>query len=440
MSTSQSSRRAFVGGALTTVAAHAARPLARTIGANGRIQMGVIGVGGNGTGMLRGLLARAAEKADVSVVAVSDVYTRYKERAREMAKLEAAHVYHDYRELLAKPEVDGVVISTPDHWHAQMAIDAMAAGKDVYLQKPMTLTIDEARHVAQAAGRYGRVLQVGSQHLADQRYHKAKELIEAGEIGDLLWAQGTYSRNSIDGEWNYHVDEEGTEQNIDWKRWLGSAPRRPFSAERYFRWRKYWDYSGGIATDLFYHKLGPLLFAMGAQFPTRVTGSGGIYVQKDREVPDTYATVIEYEKFFVNLSSSMANAAANKHMPEVIYGQKGTIVFEPAGITVTPEPAWRDKVPQDKRAARSIAVEKTDIGREHMADFLNCMRTRNKPVLNPQFGYQLMTAIKMGVDSYRQGKVLAFDARTQKVVERAAARPSYEGDGKNRPDGRRRRG
>jgi len=440
MNEMRATRRAIVGGGLAATVKAAMKPASRVIGANDRIQMGVIGVGGNGTGMMRGLLARAAEAGDVRVAAVSDVYTRHKDRAREIAKLDSKDAHQDYRELLARPDIDGVVISTPDHWHAAMAIDAMAAGKDVYLQKPMTLTVEEARQVSQATEKHGRVLQVGSQHLADPRYHKAKELIEAGEIGDPLWAQGTYSRNSIDGEWNYYVDEEGTPENIDWKRWLGSAPKRPFSAERYFRWRKYWDYSGGIATDLFYHKLGPLLYAMGPQFPARVTGSGGIYVQKDREVPDTYATVIEYEKFFVNLSSSMANAAANKHLPEVIYGQKGTIVLEAGGLTVTPEAAWAEKLPSNLRAARSIPIERVDIGREHMADFLSCMRTRKKPVLNAHFGYQLMTAIKLGVDSYRQGKVMAFDGRAEKVVDRAPVRAGYEGDGKNRPDGRRRRG
>ena len=367
------------------------------------------------------------------MVGISDIYQRHKERAAGMAKLAPELVHHDYRDLLARADIDGVVISTPDHWHAQMAIDAMAAGKDVYLQKPMTLTLEEARQVSQAAGKYERMLQVGSQHLADPRHHKARELIAAGEIGDLLWAQGTYSRNSIDGEWNYYVDEEGTEQNIDWKRWLGSAPKRAFSAERYFRWRKYWDYSGGIATDLFYHKLGPL------QFPTRVTGSGGIYVQKDREVPDTYATVIEYEKFYVALSSSMANASTNEHLDAVIYGQKGTIVFESNGLTVAPEPAWSAKLPQDRRKARFMAVDKVDVLFAHVADFLSSMRTRRQPVLNPRFGYQLMAAIKLGVDSYRQGRVMAFDPSTERLLDKAPARAAYEGDGRNRPDGRQKR-
>jgi predicted dehydrogenase len=399
------------------------------IGAGDRINLGMIGIGGNGFGNMRSFVAQSEEKKDVQIVAVSDIYTKRKERARTTAKLEQKDVHHDYRDLLARPDVDGVFISTPDHWHAQMAIDAMAAGKDVYLQKPMTYTIEEARQVADAAAKYKRVLQVGSQHLSDPRWHKARELIAAGEIGELLWAQTTYSRNSKEGEWNYYVDEEGTPENIDWQRWLGTAPKRPFSAERYFRWRKYWDYSGGIATDLFYHRLGPILYAMGAQFPTRVTSSGGIYVQKDREVPDTYATTVEFPNFYVTLSSSMANAAGNKYFPEVIYGHKGTLVMGTDGFTLLPEGAATDS------KGKEIASESSaPMNRLHTDNYLECMRTRQQTVLNPELGYKIMVAIRLGVDSYREGKVKFFDASAQKPVERGAARASYEGDGKNPVD------
>ena len=418
-----------------------ARSAARVVGANDRINLGMIAVGGMGGGHLRGFMAQSEEQKDIQVVAVCDIYARRKERAKTVAKLDDKGVHHDYRELLARNDVDAVVIASPDHWHAQMAIDSMAAGKDVYLQKPMTLTVDEAREVAEAASRYQRVLQVGSQHLSDPRHNKARELIQAGEIGELLWAQCTYSRNSKRGEWNYYVEEEASPETIDWKRWLGPAPKRPFSAERYFRWRKYWDYSGGIATDLFYHKLGPVLYAMGPQFPTRVTGSGGIYVQKDREVPDTYATIIEYPNFYINISSSMANAAAVRYFPEVIYGHKGTIVFESGRVLVVPEPTFMEKPGDPLKAAKAYEIQKVNVGRVHTDNFFACMRSRQQPILNGELGYQIMVAIKLGVDSYREGRVKSFDPRTQKEVNRAASRPAYERDGKNDPeDTRRRRG
>jgi predicted dehydrogenase len=269
---------------------------------------------------------------------------------------------------------------------------------------------------------------VGSQYLSDPHYHKAKELIAAGEIGELLWAQVTYSRNSSDGEWNYRVEPEGTPETIDWPQWLGTAPKRPFSAERYFRWRKYWDYSGGIATDLFYHMLGPMLYAMGPQFPVRVMGSGGIFVQKDREVPDTFVTLIEYPEFIINISASMANAAANKFFPRVIYGHKGTLAFERDSVVIYPENLTRAK---EQPAPKTYPIPPFSMDRAHSDDFFSCIRSRTRTVLNPELGYQIMTAIKLGVDSYRTGQVKNFDPRTRRLIGKAARRPAYEGDGIN---------
>ncbi len=372
-------------------------------------------------------MEQSRDSKDIQIVGISEIYSPRKDSARGVAGLEARAVHHDYSDLLARRDVDAVFISTPDHWHAPMAINAMKAGKDVYLQKPMTLTIDEARQVSEAAARLGRVVQVGSQHLSDPRVGRAREIIASGEIGELLWAQSTYSRNSNEGEWNYYIDEDATPQTIDWTRWLGSAPHRAFSAERYFRWRKYWDYSGGIATDLYYHRLGPVLAAMGAQMPTRVTASGGIYVHKDREVPDTYSTVIEYPNFYVNLSGSTANAGPLRFYPQVIYGHRGTLLFEDDKLTVVPESLGTDA------KSKVYEVPQIDVIRAHTDNFFGCMRTRRAPVLSAEFGYQLMVAIRLGVDSYRDGAA-KYWASNQSPV-----RPSYEGSGQNFAGGRRKR-
>jgi len=412
----------------------------RILGANDRIQIGCIGIGINGSRMLEALVRQSSEPgAKLQLTGVSDIYQKRKEWARQAARLSENQIHHDYQDLLARKDVDAVFISVPDHWHAKMTLDAMAAGKDVYLQKPMTLTIEEAQEIMEVAARRGRIVQVGSQHLSDRRCHIARDLIVAGEIGTLLWAQTTYSRNSLEGEWNYFIEPEASPETIDWQRWLGSAQKRPFSAERYFRWRKYWDYSGGIATDLFYHRLGPLLYAMGPQFPARVSASGGIYVQKDREVPDTYSTVVEYPNFYVNLSGSMANSAAQRYLPPVIYGQKGSIVLEDKQVRVIPEPLY---VPRESSAqegaGKSYPVELRDLNRAHTDNFFECMRTRHKPVLHAEFGYQIMTAIRLGIDSYRQGKLISFDSSLQKIVDRPGIRPAYQGDGANHPRTRRR--
>lgn len=432
MDTKSASRRSFLAHAAAAPAIAAAPAASRVLGANDRINIGVIGTGSKGRFHIRRLVARASERDDVRVTAISEIYRKRREEALQLTQLGGERGYVDYRELLAQPDIDAVWIATPDHWHATMALDALAAGKDVYLEKPMTYTIDEARRIAEVVESSGRVLQVGSQHVSDVRYHEARKVIDEGWIGPVLWAQNTYCRNSLYGEWNYTVDPEGTPENIDWDRFLGTAPARPFSAERFFRWRKYWDYSGGIATDLFYHRLAPLMLMMGKQFPTRVSGHGGIYVHREREVPDTYATVVEYGGHFVNLSASMASSAGNSGMPTTVYGHEGAITFLPNAIEVRPEYQFAAKF---REATGSeilrIEVKQADVSADHIADFLDCMRDRSQPAFDAHFGYQAMTAIRLGVDSFRSGRMMAFDPHGQRVLPFAEPRIGYEGSGKN---------
>jgi predicted dehydrogenase len=205
------------------------------------------------------------------VVAVSEVYVKRLNKAKETAKCEGSL---DYREILERKDVDAVIIATPDHWHARMAIEAMDKGKDVYLEKPMTHTVEEAKRVYEKVKASGRILQVGSQTTSSDQWWKARKAIQDGMIGKLLMSQGSYHRNSTRGEWNGKIDAEAGptasgDNYIDWKMWLGPAPSRPFNADRFFRFRKYWDYSGGIATDLFYHVMAPLNICWGERsFPT----------------------------------------------------------------------------------------------------------------------------------------------------------------------------
>ncbi|MEJ7618357.1 MAG: Gfo/Idh/MocA family oxidoreductase [Pyrinomonadaceae bacterium] len=209
---------------------------------------------------------------------------------------------------------------------------------------------------------------------------------------------------------------------MDWKMWLGSAPSIPFNADRFFRFRKYWDYSGGIATDLFYHVVAPLNICWSeAQFPYRVSGSGGTYIFKDgREVPDTFMLIADYEAgHSVVLSSSMAN---DTHIPGLIRGHEGTIMMVPGGqfeskvsqITVTPQKLVASAF-KEKYGAEEVNIE-TQPRENHMENFLRCVRTRETPVLDSLTAYKAMATIGMSVQSYREGRVLYFDKRTQKVV------------------------
>jgi predicted dehydrogenase len=414
-----------------------ARSASRVVGANDRINVGLIGMGGMGTVHLRAFMSQGEEDKDIQVVAVSDIYTVRKERAREIAKLTDKEVHHDYRDLLARNDIDAVLIAVPDHWHGQVALDALTAGKDVYLEKPMTHTIDEARRVVEATKKHNRILQVGAHGMSSAATQKARELIEQGEIGELLWAQATSARNSTTGEWNYRIEPEGTPQTIDWKRWLGPAPSRPFSAERYFRFRKYWDYSGGIATDLFYHSIAPIVYAMGAEFPIAVNACGGIYVQKDREVPDTYSTTIEYPNFYIDMSGTMANAAANRNHRTAIYGHKGTIIFERGQIHVVPEVLGREtetrrrEPPEPKIYELPPVRQLRDARSPHTDNFFSCVRSRKEPNMPAELGYRVLVAINLGVQAYREGRSRLFDPKTQRLVNKPFPKPAYEGNGKN---------
>jgi predicted dehydrogenase len=295
----------------------------------------------------------------------------------------------------------------------------------------MTHSVEEARKFYETARDTKRVVQIGSQTTSSDQWWKARKAIEDGMIGQLIMSQGSYHRNSIEGEWNYKIDpnagpEAKGDDYIDWKMWLGGAPKRDFDAARFFRFRKYWDYSGGIATDLFYHVVAPLNICWGeAQFPHKVMASGGIYVFKDgREVPDTFHLIAEFSKgHSLVLSSSMANS---QHIPGLIRGHEGTIMMVPQGqfegkvdhITVTPEnivkKAFVDKWGKD---SVELPAEKRE---DHMENFLRCVKTREKAVLDAMTAYKAMTTIGMAVQSYREGRALYFNEATQRVVDKPA--------------------
>lgn len=432
-------RRQMVTGAMAAGSVlplwSAARPAhARILGANDRIQLAVIGVGGRGNSLIRSF-SELKDKQNARILTVCDVYEKRKKDACE--KLQCKGVL-DYREIIQDPQIDGVIIATPDHWHAPMAIAAMNAGKDVYLEKPMTRTVEEAKLVYETSVKTKKVLQIGSQTTSADQWWKARKAIQDGMIGKMIMSQGSYHRNwngkrNPPGEWNYPMDEnagpDGKGENyIDWKMWLGSAPKRAWSPERFFRFRKYWDYSGGIATDLFYHVMAPLnLVWGGGEFPSRVVGTGGIYVFKDgREVPDTFMLTADYPSgHSVILSSSMANS---RHIPGLIRGYEGTIMMVEHGrfegkteyITVTPETHALEAFTKKFGSAEvRIPVETRP---SHYENFLQCMRTREKPVLDGLTAYKAMVPIAMSVQSYRTGQLLHFDEKTQKVTTKPPKR------------------
>ena len=442
-------RRKFIRGAAAAAGAVAATAPAksqdaassrRVIGANDRINVAQIGVGGRGSSLQRLMLRMIEDGQNFKITAVCDVYEKRRRLAQENSKAEFSTL--DYREVLARPGIDAVVIATPDHWHGTMALAAIDAGKDVYLEKPMTHTIEEARAVARKVREAGAVLQVGSQTTSADQWWKARKAIQDGMIGKLISSQGSYHRNSLRGEWNWTPERgrgwviepdagpHATGVNyVDWNMWLGPAQKREWDPHRFFRFRKYWDYSGGIATDLFYHVVAPLNICWGeAQFPYRVTATGGKYVFNapgDREVPDTMNLLADFAKgHSLVLSATMANS---RHIPGLIRGHEGTIVMVEHGrfegrtdyITVESEPIYREPF-VSKYGSDNVQIKVEDRGRDaHMKNFLECIRTREKPRLDADTAYRAQVTISMGVMALRQGKVLYFDPDLEEVTDTA---------------------
>ncbi len=409
----------------------------RILGANDRINIAIIGCGGRGRSDAGSFKRYADENNNAcQILAVCDVYEK---RKRETAEKYGAKGFLDYREILSMPDVDAVVIATPDHWHARIALDAMDQGKDVYLEKPMCHTIKETKQLMETVHETNRVLQVGSQTTSADQWWKAKKAISDGMIGKMIMSQGSYHRNSIEGEWNYTIEPDagpdGKGDNyIDWKTWLGPAPKRAWDADRFFRFRKYWDYSGGIATDLFFHVVAPMNICWDKpQYPVKVMASGGKYVfTNDREVPDTFHLLAEYpEGHSLVLSSSMANS---QHIPGLIRGHEGTIIMVEHGMFEAPTPniivrpekvriegqQGRHPFPDYKFGADEIRipVEQYDMMQAHIGNFLRCMRTREKPHLDVDTAAHAQILISLAVDSYREGRVKYWDEKNWKSADK----------------------
>jgi len=305
--------------------------------ANDRIRLAAFGVGIRGQQDIRSAVPRRAPSAEL--VAASDVYDGRLTLARELWG-NKVFTTRDYREVLARSDVDAVIVATPDHWHAQMAIDAMNAGKDVYVEKPMVQQLEEGREVIDTARKTGRILQVGSQHTSSIVYAKARELYRAGAIGELNLVEAWINRNSVLGAWQYSIPPDASRETIDWDRFLGRAPKRPFDPVRLFRWRNYRDYGTGIPGDLFVHLFTGIHFVLDALGPTRVVASGGLRHWNDgRDVPDIMVALIDYPKtathpaFTLSLKVNFAEGAGDNSAFRFV-GPDGVLTIGDNAVTL----------------------------------------------------------------------------------------------------------
>ena len=443
-------RRHFLGGAAAAgVSGAFAAPseqAAKSLAPSDRVRIALIGAGGQGSYDARTSLAVGG----VDLVAVSDVYDGRLARAREVW---GDHLFttRDYREVLARGDVDAVIIGTPDHWHRQVAIDAMNAGKDVYCEKPMVQRMDDGKDVIEAQKRTARILQVGSQRVSSIVYQKARELLAAGAIGELNLVEAWVDRGTAIGAWQYSIPPDASPATIDWDRFLGRAPKVPFDPVRLFRWRNYRDYGTGVGGDLFVHLFSGLHFATGALGPTRVYAAGGLRFWKDgRDVPDVLLGLYDYPAaghrpgFNLALRVNLIDGGVTENSGFRFIGSEGILTID-NGVAIVRQPRdaepgytidtfpravqeqflkeYREKYPPRPRAGAGLmqAEEKFVPPRgysdafEHHRNFLHAVRTRQPVVEDATFGFRAAGPALLSNLSYFEQRVCQWDPESMSL-------------------------
>jgi predicted dehydrogenase len=402
---SQFTRRDFVAGA--TIAT--ARAYAQVPGSGERVRIGVIGCGAQATAHMR-TLVRMRDTDNIDVLNVCDIYSK---RVEAAAQLTGGKAVKDYRRVLDNKDIDYVLIATPEHWHHHMTLDALSAGKHIYCEKPMTHSIEESRQVAERVKNTPKLkMQVGVQGMSDDSYETANRYIKEGALGTVVLAQIDYSRNYTDDFWVNPIDADARPgDNLDWNAFLGPARKRPFDADRFFSWRRYWDYSGGIASDLFVHRVTRIIKSLGLTFPECVAATGGKFEFRESkaEIPDTLNILLNYPQgLTVQLISSMANDTPVQH---VIRGHKATLRFTPTGFEIVPQTRYaKDMQPVTHS---KTGAEELDL---HHRNLLNAIR-KNEPLrCDANLGYYGVVATVMGNMSYRNRKYMRWDAAKQRAV------------------------
>jgi len=407
------SRRNFLAasGAATTAIAFSAASYARVIGANDRIRIGFIGAGGMGTAHLDAINA-LKDPDNVEAVAVSDCW---KERAERGAhKVSAPHALSDYRKLLEMKDIDYVTIATPEHWHSQMTMDAMDAGKAVYCEKPMTHTIPQAQAVMKKQRETGRPLQVGVQAMSDDSYSSAADAIEKGLLGQVVQAQIEYVRRyDKQGPWREpDLKADMTKPaDLDWDAWLGSAKKIDWNPHHYFEWR-----SGGICTDLFIHRITRIMKACKLTYPRRVVGMGGIWQWPDgRDLPDNVEMICEYPRgMTVYVLGTMSNRVGMDHL---IRGYRATMYFTNSG--------WVAKDKDGKVLATHTKKGGEDI-LPHHTNLHNHLRTGEPLNCPPELGLAGVVAVNMANESWRTSQMMGWDAKNERMVPAHTLDMSHE--------------
>jgi predicted dehydrogenase len=373
-------RRTFlVASGLTALAS------TRVFGANDKLRVGVIGAGQR----MKGLLDSADKAGAYEIVAVSDVYGPHRDAIRERSN-GLATMHLDYREVLDK-NIDAVIIASPDHWHVQMAVDALKAGKDVYLEKPVTHTIEEGVTLTRAVRSSKQILQCGMQQRSWIHFRDAVDLIQSGSLGRVAQVR-TYWWQNYQKSWPKAPVEQ---QLLDWKLWLGSAPDQPYSEEKFFHWRWFWNFGGGAMTDLFTHWIDVVHWAMKVDQPRHAQMLADKYIFEEWDCPDTIQAAFRYPGFDV-VYEGMMNSSIDDGGLE-FRGTEATLKIDRSGFTLHREGAGRDQNPVlTERNFRDGTIT-------HMENFFECIKTRKEPNAPVETGVAAARAGHIGNYAYLHG-------------------------------------
>ena len=402
-------------------------PSANVKGANEKLVIGYVGVGGRGFGAHVRQMRQHAEDNNIAQAAVCDVSTHRRNHAKDFISKNSkdkVETYADYREVIERKDIDGIVCATVDHWHKRICIDAMESGKDMYVEKPMTRYLGEAFELYDAVKRTKRKVQVGSQITSCGNFAKAAELVAQGKLGPLVLAQGSYMRNNPKGEWNYRLQPWATKGDIQWATqggkigWLREDMRQiDFDPKHYFRWRKYLPYCAGLLGDLVPHRLFPLMRALGKpEFPSRVVCLGSRHVTPDRDVSDNTQVMAEFPSggALIVTSSSIHGEGFN----ELIRGHYGTIALSSTGdvLEYKPEKPFSEEFDPETYTKLAPSGNTTP---QHHKNWLDCIRNGDEPVAGIDLAMRVQAVVSLAEISERRGTMAHFDPKTRKITDGA---------------------
>ena len=408
-----STRREFVKqAALGTVALAAFSP-ARVLGANDRVRVGMIGVGGRG----QELLKQVQQVPNAQLVAIADIYSLHREQAKQMAP--GIDVLDDHRRLLERKDIDAVIVASPLHIHKLHFVDVLAAGKDLYSEKTMTWSIAEAEECLAAAKKSDRVVQIGLQHESSGSLADARDWLKQGIVGNVTQVESWMSRNTPhgQGQWVRPIPADCNAQNVNWKAFLNGRPDHGFDANKFINWRLFWEFSGGNVTENMVHQIAWIMTALDLPVPESAYMSGGVFSEKDgREVPDTIAVTLNFPGKVVTWQSTFSNNHFG--LGERILGSDGSIEHlwgtndMVTGRSVQSVRYYPEKVNRPNGAALAGESQNQD----HMANWIDCVRTRKTPNAPVEIGYRSAVAAHMANISYRQKqRVTLEEARAFKT-------------------------